>query len=361
MSRLLSHLRFLLRSVAQITDLQTYRPLRRAFRLSLLTAVAGYDNKRNSHSSRLRSNWAFGDDACFLAHSDSSYVLGVADGVGGWRTYGVDPGRFSRAIVRNCERLVNTGRFKPDQPELLIAHSYEDVLTSKDPIMGSATLCVIALHRRDHKLYAATLGDSGYLVVRQGHIVQRSTHQKHTFNTPFQLASPLPVQTSHFYRDLPTQAAQSSINIEPGDLLVVGTDGLFDNLTDTMILQELAEVKLEHNDPLESLHQCAHRLVDRARMAAFVPDFLSPFASEARRYGINIAGGVSGDITVILGLVINGDEIHAVEITDAPTTERTSRSLGRRRVHRWSESDLESMLATPILRSTSHSVPRQQP
>ncbi|VDP83984.1 unnamed protein product [Echinostoma caproni] len=285
----------------------------------------------------------------------------VADGVGGWRAYGVDPGRFSRAIVRNCERLVNTGRFKPDEPELLIAQSYEDVLTSKDPIMGSATLCVIALHRCDHRLYAASLGDSGYLVVRHGRIVQRSTHQKHTFNTPFQLASPPPVQTRQFYRDLPTQAAQSSINVEPGDLLVVGTDGLFDNLTDTMILQELDTVKLENDDPLESLHQCARRLVDRARMAAFVPDFQSPFASEARRYGINIAGGVPGDITVILGLVINGDEIHAVELTDATAVQRSSRSTTRRRLHRLSESDLERIFVSPTLRSTSHSVPRQQP
>lgn len=70
--------------------------------------------------------------------------LGVADGVGGWRTYGVDPGRFSRALVRNCERLVHTGRFKPDQPELLIAQSYEDVLTSKDPVMGTLNKIIYA-------------------------------------------------------------------------------------------------------------------------------------------------------------------------------------------------------------------------
>ncbi|KAA0184333.1 Protein phosphatase ptc7, partial [Fasciolopsis buskii] len=159
----------------------------------------------------------------------------------------------------------------------------------------------------------------------------------------------------------PTQAAQSSISIEPGDLLVVGTDGLFDNLTDSMILQQLAEIKLEDSDPLESLHQCARRLVDRARMAAFVPDFPSPFANEARRYGINIAGGVSGDITVILGLVISDDEIRAVELTEAQPSEHTSRLVNRRRVHRWSESDLESILSPPILRSASHSVPRQQP
>lgn len=72
-------------------------------------------------------------------------------------------------------------------------------------------------------------------------------------------------------------------------------------------------------------------------------------------------GGVSGDITVILGLVISDDEIRAVELTEAQPSEHTSRLVNRRRVHRWSESDLESILSPPILRSASHSVPRQQP
>ncbi|VDQ15839.1 unnamed protein product [Trichobilharzia regenti] len=92
-------------------------------------------------------------------------MVGVADGVGGWRSYGVDPGRFSRAVMKNCERLVNSGRFMPDKLEFLIAQCYEDVLNSKELILGI-----------------------GYLVIREGTVIHRSVHQKHSFNTPFQLA-----------------------------------------------------------------------------------------------------------------------------------------------------------------------------
>ncbi len=42
-------------------------------------------------------------------------VLGVADGVGGWRQYGVDPGQFSKQLMYNCDRLVRAGYFSPNQ------------------------------------------------------------------------------------------------------------------------------------------------------------------------------------------------------------------------------------------------------
>ena len=47
-------------------------------------------------------------------------VIGVADGVGGWRDYGVDPGLFSNHLMRNCERLVKAGFFISSSPRALL-------------------------------------------------------------------------------------------------------------------------------------------------------------------------------------------------------------------------------------------------
>lgn len=47
-------------------------------------------------------------------------VIGVADGVGGWRDYGVDPGLFSNHLMRNCERLVKAGFFISNSPRALL-------------------------------------------------------------------------------------------------------------------------------------------------------------------------------------------------------------------------------------------------
>ena len=48
----------------------------------------------------------------------SADVIGVADGVGGWRQYGVDPGQFSSQLMYNCERLVKAGYFTPNQVQI---------------------------------------------------------------------------------------------------------------------------------------------------------------------------------------------------------------------------------------------------
>jgi len=63
-------------------------------------------------------------------------VVGVADGVGGWRNYGIDPGEFSSFLMKTCERLVLSGRFLDSKPATLLARSYYELLESKRPILG---------------------------------------------------------------------------------------------------------------------------------------------------------------------------------------------------------------------------------
>lgn len=62
--------------------------------------------------------------------------LGVADGVGGWRAYGIDPGEFSSYLMRTCQRLVEMGHFNPAKPAGLLARSYYELLEHKKPILG---------------------------------------------------------------------------------------------------------------------------------------------------------------------------------------------------------------------------------
>lgn len=64
------------------------------------------------------------------------FVSGVADGVGGWRLYGIDPGEFSLHLMRTCERLVRLGRFVPTNPSDLLANSYYELLNHKKAILG---------------------------------------------------------------------------------------------------------------------------------------------------------------------------------------------------------------------------------
>lgn len=60
--------------------------------------------------------------------------------MGGWRAYGIDPGEFSLHLMRTCERLVQIGHFKPNNPSELIAKSYYELLQHKKAILGKISL-----------------------------------------------------------------------------------------------------------------------------------------------------------------------------------------------------------------------------
>lgn len=64
------------------------------------------------------------------------FPLGVADGVGGWRDYGVDPSQFSGTLMRTCERLVKEGRFVPSNPVGILTAGYCELLQNKVPLLG---------------------------------------------------------------------------------------------------------------------------------------------------------------------------------------------------------------------------------
>ncbi|KOX72941.1 Protein phosphatase PTC7 like protein [Melipona quadrifasciata] len=150
---------------------------------SFISAVCGFP--KDFTRGRIRKG-QFGDAAWFSAKFKTVEVIGVADGVGGWRHYGIDPGEFSSFLMRTCERLVSMGRFTPSEPAGLLARSYYELLESKQPILGSSTACVIVLNKETSSIYAANIGDSGFVVVRKGEVVHRSSEQQHYFNTPFQ-------------------------------------------------------------------------------------------------------------------------------------------------------------------------------
>jgi protein phosphatase PTC7 len=102
----------------------------------------------------------------------------------------------------------------------------------------------VSLYHEDRTLYSANIGDSGFRVIRGGQVVHRSQEQQHYFNTPFQLSIAPSTLQGLVLSDSPSSAVTSSFTVEEGDVVLVGTDGLFDNLNDDMILQHVARLNV---------------------------------------------------------------------------------------------------------------------
>jgi hypothetical protein len=69
---------------------------------------------------------------------------GVADGVGGWREYGIDPSKFSSSLMETCKRLIEKDKLdlNDDQnidhmtPIKILSHSYNTLLENKNGLIG---------------------------------------------------------------------------------------------------------------------------------------------------------------------------------------------------------------------------------
>jgi len=155
----------------------------------------------------------------------------------------------------------------------LVEQAYEGTT-----VRGATTLILTAL--RESNLITACIGDSGLLVLRPTN--KRPLRLRTVFKTEpgrYDARRPLQVQrlpgfTEANAKQVIQGAMVSTTPVQPGDLLVLGSDGLFDNLSDTDIRMVLERVCTPQSPPgagpveprciVEQLRKAAAALVDTA-------------------------------------------------------------------------------------------------
>lgn len=253
------------------------------------------------------------------AHFLDAAMVGVADGVGGWRALGVDSGLFAAELMQECKKQTLSSWSLALSPPIGVG-SYlipvaEEALKGVNAC-GSATLLLCALHTG--LLEVLNLGDSRAILVRfhenTPEIVLSTRPMQHSFNTPYQLCKPLtshhktsqfphysPEITKHLAANLRIRKVISDpvsvanvyrLNVEVGDLLIVGSDGLWDNLFDHETLTYIG------------VNGSAEEIARKLTKAAFVKSVgkeKTPFEVETHlAYGPSVwKGGKEDDITVI--------------------------------------------------------------
>jgi len=283
------------------------------------------------------------EDAFFLQEN----AAGISDGVGGWSDYGITSSSFSKSLMKNCSYLIKRKEkenyctreesfdssiqdsilfgsddlsfsYKEEQastsktsciidPSIILGQAYERV-----SFVGSATGLVCVLNERE--LSCANIGDSRFLLVRfddkdNPFVLLQSSVQQHVFNTPYQLAkipsvmeieyglqqqliSPHEIteilseyEHLEFCQDPPESAQLYQTTIQEGDLLILATDGLFDNLFLKEIMQIIRKTinGRPHNKvpPKEIAHAIALRAYERSKSRLEE----SPFGEELKKNG----------------------------------------------------------------------------
>ncbi|GJM85612.1 hypothetical protein PR202_ga02080 [Eleusine coracana subsp. coracana] len=163
-----------------------------------------------------------GEDAHFTL--PDAGVIGVADGVGSYRHKGVDASAFARALMKNAQAEAELATTKPVCPHTLLRTAYDAAARSRTP--GASTAVILALDGgAAATLRWAFVGDSGFAVFRGSKIVHRSAQQRERFNCPSQLSTRGRSGGIH-------KADVGGVAVRAGDVVVAGTDGLWDNVSD---------------------------------------------------------------------------------------------------------------------------------
>ena len=276
---------------------------------------------------------SLGEDAFLLGPN----MVGVADGVGSWWEMDVDPAVYARGLMhctaKTCVGLGEENNLHARRPTQVLHEAWHEM--SSASIVGSCTACLVALHPHKSELLATNVGDSGFIIVRHTpdarsslaeprgtldvmgsprraasyntsaghgrHVAFRSPQQLRGFNAPYQLGRApdvAPGEADDRF-ETPHDAALVRVPIKGGDLVVLATDGLFDNMPESTIL----EIIDGHPDASEE--ELAKLLATRAQELSLDKTVDSPFARRATDNDIMWGGGRPDDITVIVTRIVD--------------------------------------------------------
>lgn len=273
---------------------------------------SGHCIKKNSST----STHECGEDAFSLglveANATGRSFLAVADGVGGWTINGGDSSKISVGYLEELRTIIKETRLTLGEA----CHLAFARMAAKGTYRGgSTTVCAAVIDQDSGTLNISNVGDSGAFVFRKGQLILKTKAGTEGFNTPYQFGFD---QEGRPYGLLSLWETRYSLGVIPGDVIILATDGVLDNLHDEE-LREMVETMVGPiaKGPMQGIHPAADELSavkERIKSAATTlawhswarsreAHWLSPFALSAVMHGFAYSGGKQDDITIVVAVV----------------------------------------------------------
>lgn len=217
--------------------------LRRESFYPLCMASGGFNfthwQKKSTPNSDLSiPSGVFNDDAW----AASPFFSIVCDGVSSIRSLGYDGFRLPKELTMLLMHHITLRHFKPNELRELILSCAKECVE-----IGSTTCTLAILDDKTNTLYGLAFGDSSLHVLRQSHnyrykVVFESSAMSLSFNKPFQInTKDRPVNPKDLeqwlisLKVLLDACPLIQFPLEPGDLVIVASDGFSDNIDTRMI------------------------------------------------------------------------------------------------------------------------------
>ena len=261
--------------------------------------------------------------ACEDAYFVDPHGMGVADGVGcmvQFASYGINAAQYAAELME-----FSSAALKPDGiasekkiPNDVASRAATAMLHGESHAAAYGASTVAVLCQQGSFLGVANLGDSGFMVLRKGplgmSVVIKSEEQQHSWNCPYQLTRLPKTLLTRFPKlqlDKASDCERYTVPIKEGDLVIMFSDGLRDNLHDrevvSLVNRSLPPMcadlvgLLDRCTPPETI---AKTLALAAQERSMDPSAKVPFVEYSKRHGFECIGGKQDDITVVCAWVV---------------------------------------------------------
>ena len=202
-----------------------------------------------------------GEDAVFT----KGRTFGVFDGVSGAEKLDGVP-LYSITLAQEMKKMVGNQGLSVAEMSLYLTEAAEFA----DVCSTGASTAVVASIGENGFLQALNVGDSYCVVIRDGRVTAKTREISHYWECPYQLSEDSP--------DRPKDGTKLNVELIAGDLVLMGSDGIFDNVDDDAL------VAMIENGPRKA-SQIAKRVVDLSRKLSLDPDSTTPYAKQAQKRG----------------------------------------------------------------------------
>lgn len=157
--------------------------------------------------------------------------------------------------------------------------------------LGSTTICAASFDPDTGILDITNIGDSQLIVVRNGAVALEIPPGTFAFNAPFQIGFGMYGEPQG---EIKEQSIEKSLSLDRGDLVIIATDGLFDNV----YLEDICKAVISSQEQIDTaakadspesaasaLKRIAKKLALKAQRQGNDPAYFSPFAKEAIESG----------------------------------------------------------------------------
>jgi protein phosphatase PTC7 len=230
------------------------------------------------HPAKVR--WG-GEDAVFT----KGRTFGVFDGVSGADKLDGVP-LYSRTLANEMKKMVGAeGVTVQDMTNYLTtAAAYADGAAT------GASTAVVASIGENGFLQALNVGDSYCVVIRDGKITAKTREISHYWECPYQLSEDSP--------DRPRDGTKLNVELIPGDVVIMGSDGVFDNVSDDLLLDLVTKAPSKATS-------LAKKICDLSRKQSLDRNSETPYAKQAQRRGDpDYRSGLGGKVDDVSCVVV---------------------------------------------------------